>query len=190
MEKRHGSVGNRTTTLAQNERCCGFESRLSHWGTAEYANRQSGQAQTLVIDCGFDSRLCDYASAGHWRAQVAVTHPHCCAGSTPARRTDMARWSIGSRTPASHAGGRGSIPLRATGLVQAGRCPADPHKVSTPGSIPGPATGSAEYANRQSGHLEGVVTLWVRLPPRLLWVPWCSGTACCPVEAEVRDRHP
>ena len=21
-------------------------------------------------------------------------------------------------------------------------------------------------------------------------VHWCSGTACCPVEAEVRDRHP
>ena len=38
----------------------------------------------------------EHASAGHWRAQVAVTHPHCCAGSTPARRTDMARSSIGS----------------------------------------------------------------------------------------------
>jgi len=30
------------------------------------------------------------ASAGHWRAPVAVTHPPSgCAGSTPARRTDM-----------------------------------------------------------------------------------------------------
>ena len=38
----------------------------------------------------------EHASAGHWRAQVAVTHPHCCAGSTPARRTDTARSSIGS----------------------------------------------------------------------------------------------
>jgi hypothetical protein len=26
-----GSVGNRQTTLAQNERCCGFESHLGHW---------------------------------------------------------------------------------------------------------------------------------------------------------------
>jgi hypothetical protein len=62
--------------------------------SAEYANRQSGQAQTLVIVCGFDSRLCDcnHASAGHWRAQVAVTHPHRCAGSTPARRTD--NWPV------------------------------------------------------------------------------------------------
>ena len=25
----HGPVGNRTTTLAQNERCCGFDSHLS-----------------------------------------------------------------------------------------------------------------------------------------------------------------
>ena len=31
----------------------------------------------------------DYAPAGHWRAQVAVTHPPSgIAGSTPARRTD------------------------------------------------------------------------------------------------------
>ena len=38
-----------------------------------------------------------FASAGHWRAQVAVTHPPSgIAGSTPARRTDMARSSIGS----------------------------------------------------------------------------------------------
>jgi len=38
-----------------------------------------------------------FASAGHWRAQVAVTHPPSgIAGSTPARRTDTARSSIGS----------------------------------------------------------------------------------------------
>ena len=46
--------------------------------TARYANRQSGQPQTLVIVCGFNSHPCHWnenASAGHWRAQVAVTHP-------------------------------------------------------------------------------------------------------------------
>jgi hypothetical protein len=39
-----------------------------------------------------------HASAGHWRAQVAVTHPlPSCGGSTPSRRTDnMARSSNGS----------------------------------------------------------------------------------------------
>jgi hypothetical protein len=48
---------------------------------ARYANRQSGQVQTLVIVCGFNSHPChcknneQNASAGHWRAQVAVTHP-------------------------------------------------------------------------------------------------------------------
>lgn len=38
-----------------------------------------------------------HASAGHWRAQVAVTHPlPSCGGSTPSRRTDnMARSSSG-----------------------------------------------------------------------------------------------
>ena len=61
---------------------------------ARYAIWQSGEAQTFVV-CGFDSHPChsitriarttpDYsrnvianenASAGHWRAQVAVTHP-------------------------------------------------------------------------------------------------------------------
>ena len=44
---------------------------------ARYANRQSGQAQPLVI-CGFDSRLrhCEqHASAGHRRAQLPVKQP-------------------------------------------------------------------------------------------------------------------
>jgi hypothetical protein len=77
--------------------------------------------------------------------------------------------------------------------LQAGRCPADPHKVSMSGSIPEPATLSGRASarlrfipsanqvrllgpgllrpstqTRKSGHLERVVTLWVRLPPRLL----------------------
>ncbi len=59
---------------------------------ARYDNRKSGRAQTLRR-CGFKSHPCYGlvmdASAGHWRAQVAVTHPPSgSAGSTPARRTD------------------------------------------------------------------------------------------------------
>jgi hypothetical protein len=56
-----------------------------------------------------------HASAGHWRAQVAVTHPPSgCAGSTPARRTDnMARSSSG-RMRDPHSRGTGSIPVRVT----------------------------------------------------------------------------
>ena len=56
----------------------GFKSRRGRLSKdmARYANRQSGQAQTLVI-CGFDSRLCHlkHASAGHRRAQLPVKQP-------------------------------------------------------------------------------------------------------------------
>ena len=46
---------------------------------------------------------------------MAVTHPHKrCAGSTPARRTGRLVRLAASRTPASHAGRMGSIPIRAT----------------------------------------------------------------------------
>ena len=88
---------------------------------ARYANRQSGQAQTLVI-CRFDSDLrhsstkTTHASVGHWQASVAVTHsPSGSAGSTPARRTrdNLARSSIG-RTRAPQARKAGSIPARVT----------------------------------------------------------------------------
>ena len=40
------------------------------------------------------------------------------------------------------------------------------HKPGPPGATPGPAT--AEYANRQSGHVESVAILQVRLLPRSL----------------------
>ena len=39
---------------------------------ARYANRQSGEAQTFVIVCGFDSHPCyliQHASLGHWQAR-------------------------------------------------------------------------------------------------------------------------
>ena len=54
----------------------GFKSHRGR-SAARYANRQSGQAQTLVIVCGFDSHpcYCKHALAGHWRAQAAVTRP-------------------------------------------------------------------------------------------------------------------
>ncbi len=52
-------------------RCDAFEStRL-----ARYANRQSGEAQTFVSAGSTPACATDHPSAGHWRAQVAVTHP-------------------------------------------------------------------------------------------------------------------
>ena len=79
----------------------GFKSRRGrYWRiAARYANRQSGQAQTLVI-CGFDSRLrhlrpcVGWASACPTACKAASSKGY--AGSTPARRTDnTARSSIG-----------------------------------------------------------------------------------------------
>ena len=59
---------------------------------ARYAIWQSGEAHTFVILwVRLPSLLLEqHASAGHWRAQVAVTHPPSgIAGSTPARRTHI-----------------------------------------------------------------------------------------------------
>ncbi len=81
-------------------------------------------------------------------------------------------------------------------ILQAGRCPAGPHKPGVPGSIPGPGTaggpvlGRVSYArrrrfdsptrncsvflNRWHGTLTGIAArsrawcLWVRIPPVLL----------------------
>ena len=53
-------VRQRAERLGLNPSECGFKSHPGYSDNAEYANRQSGQAQTLVIDCGFDSRLCDW----------------------------------------------------------------------------------------------------------------------------------
>ena len=39
-----------------------------------------------------------------------------------------------------------------------------------------PPTG---YANWQSGEVESLVTLWVRLPPRSLTIPWSNGDDTC-----------
>jgi hypothetical protein len=85
------------------------------------------------------------------------------------------------------------ISLRRLILLQAGRCPAGPHKSGVPGSIPGPGTaggpvlGRVSYARRRRfdsptrncrcswhGTLTGIATrsrawcLWVRIPPVLL----------------------
>ena len=52
---------------------------------AWYANWQSGQVESLVMVCGFNSHPRYHVSAGHWRAQVAVTHPQslCRFNSCP-----------------------------------------------------------------------------------------------------------
>ena len=123
--KRHGSVGNWTTILAQNEKCCGFDSRLSHWfrRVRKPAKRPSSNLGDRLRVRLPPLRL-EHASAGHWRAQVAVTHPppgNAGSGTDSAEEAELvaARRTHGPfvyrfRTPASHAGKRGSIPLRAT----------------------------------------------------------------------------
>lgn len=74
-------------------------SRALSTKAARYANRQSGQAQTLVI-CGFDSRLRHLNTCVGWASAsptaCKAASPQGYAGSTPARRTfDSARSSIG-----------------------------------------------------------------------------------------------
>ena|SRR6516225_1463067 len=53
-------------------------------------------------------------SAGHWRAQVAVTHPHllCRFNSCP---THLRRVRLLARSPVFQAGQMGSKPIRASG---------------------------------------------------------------------------
>ena len=72
----------------------GFKSprgRFSHNTTTRYAIWKSGEAQTFVILWVRlpSASMNSFASAEHWRAQVAVTHPPSgFGGSTPSRRTD------------------------------------------------------------------------------------------------------
>lgn len=66
-------------------------------------------------------------------------------------------------------GGRGSSNLPfVTESLRVGQCPFGPHKPGQSGATPGPATGTTGYANWQSDHVENVMILWVRLPPRSL----------------------
>lgn len=73
--------------------------------------------------------MVQHAPAGHWRAQVAVTHPRKrCAGSTPARRTNTSGfyWPGGGTVDAMVSkavvfGREGSIPSLATVGVFRGR---------------------------------------------------------------------
>ena len=80
----------------------GFKSRR---GRLQHGTQTAERRSSNLRACGFDSRPCysKYrASAGHWRAQVAVTHPPSGnAGSTPARRTDTARRVYRFRTSAA-----------------------------------------------------------------------------------------
>ena len=104
----------------------GFKSHRGRFEiTARYANRQTGQAQTLV-NCRFDSDLRhldnkQHASVGHWQAQVAVTHPPSgFAGSTPARRTrsELGPFVYRFRTRAPQARKAGSIPARVADMTK------------------------------------------------------------------------
>ena len=59
-----------------------------------------------------------------------------------------------------------------------GQCSSGFHMPRPSGATPEPAT--AGYANWQSGEVESLVTLWVRLPPRSLrLVPWSNGDDTC-----------
>ena len=75
--------------------------------------------------------------------------------------------------------------------MRVGQCSSEPHKFRAPGATPGPATcETTRYANRQSGHVEGVAILWVRLP---LWsltntIPWSNGEDAWPTSRKVLVR--
>ena len=71
----------------------GFKSHRGRWKTARYANRQSGEAQTFVNVCGFDSHPCysrtitcvGWALASPAGCKPVV--PRDSGGSIPSRRT-------------------------------------------------------------------------------------------------------
>ena len=75
----------------------GFKSRRGR--SARYANRKSGEAQTFVIVCGFDSHPCYSRCVGWVLASPGGCNPPAtgCGGSIPVRRTlNTARSSNGS----------------------------------------------------------------------------------------------
>ncbi len=62
-----------------------------------------------------------HVSAGHWRAQVAVTHPlSSFGGSTPSRRTYKTARSSNGRMRDPHSRDMGSIPIRAADIWPSG----------------------------------------------------------------------
>ena len=139
----------------------GFDSRRGRWGSVGTVRKSAGRPGSNPGACGFKSHQCypSNASAGHRRAQVAVTHPPGgIAGSTPARRTLLRPWPVrlsaqdtgfsrrrggfDSRTGCSGrlrfpgvAGAwralmRPACPVRSRGLgLREGRCSAESHKL-------------------------------------------------------------
>lgn len=109
----------------------GFESRRGRFRNGTVCNSAKQRSSNLRDSAGSTpacatgkSVLSIPASAGHWRAQVAVTHPpEGSAGSTPARRTRPKHgpFVYRLRTAASHAAKAGSIPARAIFAVRMSR---------------------------------------------------------------------
>ena len=143
---------------------------------AKWRNRDTRDAQNVVPAraCEFDSRL------GYWILQV---------GRRPT--------SFGHRPQV----GRGRCARFDTGtcnLLRVGQCSFGPgtdrRLVSLNGRVrpPDPLL-MAEYANRQSGHVESVAILWVRIPPEPLHAQrWRSvnGSARQIVDLLARVRIP
>jgi hypothetical protein len=89
----HGAV--RSARLVVNQKATG-SNPVGGAEAARYANRQSGQAQTLVIVCGFDSHSC-----------------HCRAAFPTALCKSVVGKQVGWKT-------RGSIPSRLMGSLTGG----------------------------------------------------------------------
>lgn len=108
----NGPVGNRKTTLAQNEGCWGFESPLGHFDPSPWRTSPEWSSLSHSEERGFESHPgYSLAPAGHRRAQVPVKHPHRYAGSTPARRTHLLiPGSSNGRTACSDLADAGSSP--------------------------------------------------------------------------------
>src|SRR5207247_9534862 len=71
----HGPVGNRQTTLAQNERCCGFNSHLGQFQESGVRNQESGvrsQESGVRIRRALADQSGVVATLSRWRAWVRI----------------------------------------------------------------------------------------------------------------------
>ncbi len=85
----HGSVGNRQTTLTQNQGCCGFESHLSYFRLEARGLGLEEEHERELIPPALCLQSETTTRVGlHWRATLAVNQPSSdSGGSTPSRPT-------------------------------------------------------------------------------------------------------
>ncbi len=170
-----GPVGNRQTTLAQTGGGCGFDSHLGHcgspWSSPECSPPCHGGGR------GFKSHRGRFAEGGGRRN---------IWGARAARRSArlMARWWNGKTRDAQNVVPSGVGVRLSPWSLRSGLewLPARSHKPFDAGSNPASATDRsgrgrrAEYANRQSGQVESLVSV-CGFDSHLghCAIPWSSG---------------